>query len=51
MNTIQRNSSIKNVESQHMLWAIYGSVFDQPGTINLYGPEFGQPGAIKSKLG
>ena len=31
--------------------AIYGSVYDQPGTINLYGPEYGQPGAIKRKLG
>ena len=34
-----------------ILWAIYGSVYDQPGTINLYGPEYGQPGAIKRKLG
>ena len=34
-----------------IFWAIYGSVYDQPGTINLYGPEYGQPGAIKSKLG
>ena len=33
-----------------IFWAIYGSVYDQPGTINLYGPEFGQPGAIKRNL-
>ena len=30
-----------------ILWTIYGSVYDQPGTINLYGPEYGQPVAIK----
>ena len=34
-----------------IFWAIYGSVYVQPGTINLYGPEYGQPGAIKRKLG
>ena len=30
-----------------IFWAIYGTVYDQPGTINLYGHEYGQPGAIK----
>ena len=27
-----------------IFWAMYGSVYDQSGTINLYGPEYGQPG-------
>ena len=31
-------------------WAIYGSVYYQPGTINLYGTGYGQPGAIKRKI-
>ena len=34
-----------------IFWSKYGSVYDQPGTINLYGPAYGQPGAIKRKLG
>ena len=34
-----------------IFWAIYGSVYDHPGTINLFAPEYGQPGAIKTKLG
>ena len=34
-----------------IFWAIYGSVYDQPGTTNLYGPEYGQLGAIKRILG
>ena len=38
-------------QPDHILGHIYGSVYDQPGTINLYGPEYGQPGAIKRKLG
>ena len=34
-----------------IFWAINGSVYDQPGKINLNGPEYGQPGVIKRKLG
>ena len=34
-----------------IFWAIYGSVYDQSGTINVSDSEYGQPGAIKRKLG